>query len=447
MSQVLQSPADLGAAGWNALLPARKPRSQLQEDFEADYLIVGAGFAGLSAARRISQLASGARIVILEAHEVGQGPAGRNSGFMVDLPHTVSSSNYAGAENEDLRQTRMNRTAIQFARNMVEEFKLPDETFDHCGKTNAAASRQGIKNNTSYARHLDRLDEPCRLLDQNDMQSITGSDYYQGGLWTPGTAIIQPALYIRGIADGLTQRSDIWLYENSAVTEIGKRGDRWEVKAGFGSVVADKAILAVNGLIENFGYYKKHLMHINLYASLTRELKQEEVAKLGGESSWGFTPSDPLGSSVRRISGTGGHRILIRNRCTYDPKLKLPSNAISRVAVVHDRSFIARFPMLEQVEMEYRWSGRLCLSLNDVWALGEIDENLYSACCQNGLGTTKGTIAGILAAEMAYGDDQVSLLPDYKKQAQPKKLYPEPFMSLGSRTYLRFREWRAGRDL
>ena len=341
MSQVLQSPADLGAAGWNALLPVRKPRSQLQEDFEADYLIVGAGFAGLSAARRISQLASGARIVILEAHEVGQGPAGRNSGFMVDLPHSVSSSNYSGAENEDLRQTRMNRTAIQFARNMVEEFKLPDETFDHCGKTNAAASRQGIKNNTSYARHLDRLDEPSRLLDQNDMQSITGSDYYQGGLWTPGTAIIQPALYIRGIADGLTQRSDIWLYENSAVTEIGKRGDRWEVKTAFGSVVADKAILAVNGLIENFGYYKKHLMHINLYASLTRELKQEEVAKLGGESRWGFTPSDPLGSSVRRISGTGGHRILIRNRCTYDPKLKLPSNAISRVAIVHDRSFIA----------------------------------------------------------------------------------------------------------
>jgi hypothetical protein len=37
-------------------------------------------------------------------------------------------------------------------------------------------------------------------------------------------------------------------------------------------------------------------MHINLYASMTRELSNAEVDKLGGSERWGFTPSDPIGA-------------------------------------------------------------------------------------------------------------------------------------------------------
>ena len=56
----------------------------------ADYLIIGGGFAGLSAARRLNQLEPTAKIVVLEACDIGEGPAGRNSGFMIDLPHNLA---------------------------------------------------------------------------------------------------------------------------------------------------------------------------------------------------------------------------------------------------------------------------------------------------------------------------------------------------------------------
>ncbi|MCA9772984.1 MAG: FAD-dependent oxidoreductase, partial [Myxococcales bacterium] len=49
--------------------------------------IIGAGFAGLAAARRLAQLRPQDTVVILEARAVAEGPAGRNSGFMIDLPH------------------------------------------------------------------------------------------------------------------------------------------------------------------------------------------------------------------------------------------------------------------------------------------------------------------------------------------------------------------------
>ena len=94
MIRVDQKPADLGRSGWDAILPARQPQPPLKDDSSCDYLIVGAGFAGLSAAWRIRQLDAKARIVILEAQQVASGPSGRNSGFMIDLPHALASGSY-----------------------------------------------------------------------------------------------------------------------------------------------------------------------------------------------------------------------------------------------------------------------------------------------------------------------------------------------------------------
>jgi len=446
MSTLTRFTADLGQAGWNQLLPTRQAQPALANNIDADYLIVGAGYAGLSAARRIMQLEKSAKIVVLEARQVGEGPAGRNSGFMIDLPHDVSSSHYAGQAKRDQNQIRMNRTAIEFARDMADSFELPEEAYQTGGKINAAATRAGLHSNDNYARHLDTLGEPCRMLDATEMQSLTGTDYYQGGLWTPGTALIQPAMYIRGIADGLVG-AGCHLFEQSAVIGLSRQGDNWLVTTDSGSVKAANTILAVNGFIENFGYYRRRLLHFNLYASMTREMSDQEVSLLGGDPAWAFTPADPLGSTVRRINGSGGHRLLIRNRCTYEPDLRLPQGRLDRISASHDRSFYSRFPMLNHVSMEYRWSGRLCLSRNSVGAIGEIGKNLFSACCQNGLGTTRGTIAGIVAAEMACGELTESLLPEFIPEPLPMKLFPEPLMSLGVKSYLQYREWRAGREL
>jgi len=447
MLRVDSKPPDLGESGWTAILSPRRVRAALAQDIECDYLVVGAGFAGLSAARRLKQFEPQAAVVILEAGQVAAGPAGRNSGFMIDLPHALASGSYGGEDSQDLRNIRMNRTAIAFAAQAAQDFGFPAEAFDPCGKTNAAACRIGSEHNTNYARHLDTLGEPYELLDASTMQDICGSEYYSGGLHTPGTAILQPALYIRSFADALVEQAGCHVFENSGVEELLRKGERWVAKTATGSVCASRVILAVNGLIESFGFYRNRLMHINLYASMTRALTSVEVDALGGVERWGFTPSDPIGSTVRRIDGSGGPRLVIRNRCTYEASLRLPSDRLQSIAHHHERTFYARFPMLKQVEMEYCWSGRLCLSRNDVWALAELEKGLFSACCQNGLGTTRGTIAGIVAAEMASENSASSLVPDFRPQEPPQRLYPEPLMTLGARSVIRFKEWRAGKEL
>ena len=449
MNQI-KLPKNPGNTGWKEILPKRKVNPKLSDHLNADYLIIGGGFAGLSAARRLIQIDDKAKIALLEACEISEGPAGRNSGFMIDLPHNLASDDYVGSLDKDREQTLINRSAIKFAKNASEEYDMSPEAIQLVGKTNAAATPKGMNFNTEYAKHLDKTSESYKMLDSQEMKDLTGIDYYLNGLWTPGTAMLQPALYIQSLADGLFKSPNTTIYENSPVISLEEEGMHdgqkvWKAKTSLGSMSSPKVILAVNGLVEKFGYFQNRLMTIFTYSSLSRELTLDESNMLGGSQEWGLTSADAMGSSVRRISGIGGNRILVRNRWSYNPSMEASDSFMSASANSHNESFKARFPMLDKVSMDYSWGGRLCLSLNNVFAQGEVDEGIYSACCQNGLGTAKGTAIGVITAEKITGTVN-SLIPDFVDEEAPKKLMPKPFMWFGVNSYMRWKELMAGKE-
>ena len=443
--RVRRLPRDPGPAAWNAILPEPSPAQPLEGAVEAEWLVIGAGLTGLAAARRLSQLRPGDRIAVLDAVRVGEGPAGRNSGFMIDLPHDLASEDYGGALDQDRAQIQANRAAIDFALEAAREYGLPVEAIVRSGKINAAATPKGLAHNESYARHLTALGEPFEMLDAARMREITGSEFFTGGLFTPQAAMIQPAMYVRGIADGL-RSNRVGIHETSPVTGLERSDGGWVATTPKGRVRAPRVILAVNGHAESFGFFARRLMHVFTYASMTRALSAEEVARLGGEPIWAATPADPMGTTVRRISGVGGDRIVIRNRFTYDPSMEVSAARIAAVARDHDKAFAARFPMLDGVDMQYRWGGRLCLSRNDVPAFGEVADGLFAACCQNGLGTSKGTAAGIAAAELASGEDS-PLARHHLAADAPTRLPPEPLAWIGANAFIRWGEAKAGREL
>lgn len=438
-------PMDPGPAAWDALLPSMVPRETLEQSTTADWLVVGAGFAGLSAARRLSELHPGDSIVVLEASAVAQGPTGRNSGFMIDVPHDLTASDYAGDTTRDERLIRLNRAGIDYAFDAKSAYSMSDEALTMSGKINGAITQRGVNHNAAYARYLDSLSEPYESLDAAQMKSITGTDCYQNGLFTAGTAMLQPAMYIRALASGI-ESNRVRIFENSPVVALQRDGTQWVAKTPKGQIASPRVILNVNGHLESFGFYQRQLMHVFTYGSMTRALSSSEVAKLGGDSAWALTPADALGTTVRRISGTGGDRLIIRNRATFDSDLAVTADRIDRVAKDHDKSFRFRFPQLSRVHMEYRWGGRLCLSRNNTSVFGEIENNLFAACCQNGLGTAKGTVSGKLIAELA-SDHSSALLDDQLADKEPTKLPPEPFASIGANAILRWGEFRAGREL
>lgn len=443
--QVSRFPCDPGPAAWNALLPAEPARQALSGKQRADWLVIGAGFTGLAAARRLAELNPSDRIVVLDASRVAHGPAGRNSGFMIDVPHDLTSSDYSGNAERNKDEIRLNRAGIDYADDAHHAYSMTAEAFSRSGKINAAVTDKGLAHNTMYAEHLAHLGEPYERLDAASMKALTGSDAYIDGLFSPGTAMIQPALFIRLLATGI-ESAGVSIYEQSPVINLEQHGADWKASTPKGSVSAGRTILAVNGHLESFGFYQRSLMHIFTYGSMTRALSDREVRILGGDSRWALTPADPLGTTVRRVSGIGGERIIIRNRATFDPSLEVNDKRIDRIARYHDQSFIDRFPMLRGMDMEYRWGGRLCLSRNNVAIFGEIETGLYAACCQNGLGTAKGMASGKLIADDSCGVGS-GLLAFLKSGDEPLKLPPPPVSTLAATAVLRWGELRAGKEL
>ncbi len=172
--KVDSKPADLGRSGWDAILPAREPEPPLAQDIHCDYLVVGAGFAGLAAARRLRQIDADARIVIVEAQQVASGPAGRNSGFMIDLPHALASGSYAGDDSADKRNIRMNRAAIAFAGELARTHEFPRRRLRRAWQDQRGGQRRG----QSTQCVLRASPRPTRRTFRS-----AGCQCHAGGLW------------------------------------------------------------------------------------------------------------------------------------------------------------------------------------------------------------------------------------------------------------------------
>ncbi len=434
-------PQNDGRCGWYDTLPQPPAATPLRGKAEADWVVLGAGLAGLAAARRLAELQPRKRIALIDARRVGFGAAGRNSGFMIDLPHDLASHSYTGARETDLRQIRLNRGAIVYMRDIVQRCGIQCD-WQEKGKLHGAVEPHGIRALTSFAKGLSALDEPYHELDRQAMKRITGTDFYSAGLRTPGAVLVQPAALCRGL--GATLPANVQLYEDSPVRDI-TIGAPHTLITDQGQLKATKMILANNAYAAQFSQLglKGRILPVYTYGSLTRPLTPHEQDALGGEESWGLIPSDPMGTTVRRLSNG---RICIRNSFTYNPSVSASANRLQRVRTSHCRSFEKRFPMLPKVDMEYTWGGALCVSRNGGTPFGEIKPGVFSAVCQNGLGLTRGTITGKLIAEYALGVES-ELLNDMLQQPKPIANPPEPLLGLGVRSTLAWKEWQAGIEL
>lgn len=432
-------PRQPGISGWVAMLPPRTPRPALQGRITADIAVIGAGFAGLAAARRLSQLDPQLKVAVLDAGIVGEGPAGRNSGFIIDLPHEVSSESLgSGAEAHARRDIFKNRAAIALAQGMAEDHGWGPEVFALSGRHAIARGPAGDHHLIDYARQLAALGKAHRLLDAEETARLTGTRSFFSALFTPGTAMIQPADFVRRFADAL--RAPITVYEQTPALSFARQGNGWRVTTPAGEVAAGRIILAVNGHAQSFVLLRRRLMHVFTYASLTCPF---DPTLLPGTRTWAATPALPMGTTIRRLSGPERDRVLIRSRYSYNPSITVGDAALASAGRMHDRKLASRFPMLAGLRMEHRWAGAMALTWNSVPVVEEVEHGLWLTAGCNGVGATNATANGIVAAERSFGHiSQLGL--NYSIAAAAKPIPPEPIATIGGKVALKWKEWRAG---
>ncbi|WP_438301567.1 NAD(P)/FAD-dependent oxidoreductase [Pseudomonas sp. NMS19W] len=436
--KVSSLPADDDSCGWFHLSRPRSPEPGHRGHSSARWVVVGAGFTGLAAARQLALNFPDDEVVLIEAQEVGLGPSGRNAGFAIDLPHDIGAEDYIGDIDLARISLKLNLEGQSILRNLVDQFGI-DCQMKACGKYQAAVEERGIAVLEAYRRGLDKLGQPYQMIEAEELPEHLGTRFYRKALFTPGAVLVQPSALVKGLADSLP--ANVTLYERTPILEV-EYGAKTLLKHAHGSITADKLILANNSFGMRFGFLQGRMLPIYTYASITRPLTDEEQARLGGKPFWGAIPADPFGTTVRR---TPDNRLLIRNSFSFNPDGRSNSKYNERFVHRHRASFDQRFPMLPGVQFEYTWGGALAMSRNHNGFFGELAPNVYGALGCNGLGVTRGTVTGKLLADWLAG--QRDGLIDFLLQAPgPTGNPPEPFLSLGVNMNLKWGQYRAGRE-
>ena len=139
--KVTHLPKDDASCGWLALLGELPPPRPLLGAHRAEWVVVGAGCTGLAAARRLAELLPETRILLLDGQRVGEGASGRNSGFIIDLPHNVDAQDIEDrAANE--RVQRLNLAAIAELKGLVDRHAIACD-WQRGSKIHAAAEPVG----------------------------------------------------------------------------------------------------------------------------------------------------------------------------------------------------------------------------------------------------------------------------------------------------------------
>ena len=86
------------SCSWINDLTPRTNIKTLKSNEDSDWLIVGAGYTGLSAARKLGQLYPNQKIILIDAQLAGEGASSRNSGYLVD-----STLNDGFTSNKELK--------------------------------------------------------------------------------------------------------------------------------------------------------------------------------------------------------------------------------------------------------------------------------------------------------------------------------------------------------
>jgi glycine/D-amino acid oxidase-like deaminating enzyme len=419
------------ASGWNALLPDRRAHDPVQGNLVADVVIIGAGFTGLACARRWQELQPDARVVVIDASEIGEGNPGRNSGFLLE----IALAEDANPENMQrmLEANRLTQTAMQSILSNVQASGL-DVDLQRAGTYRAAASSAGHKSLNNYRQFLEGAGLPYRQLDQEHLKAELGTDFYQSGLYTPHCYLAQPAAVIRAIHSQLAD--SITVFENTPALNISNSGGKWAVTTAEGELTCSKLVLANNSFAKELGVARSRLAAVYTYAGLTAQLDPQLLETLGSVSNWGLLPTHRLGSTLRR---TADGRLLVRSGHSYEAEM----SGSKVTALLQDRLW-RRFPQLRGQDFEQVWGGAVGVTHNSAPVWGESKPGLCISSGCNGGGTVKGTLLGTAIAELALGHSELDVAAVF---GSPSWMPPDPLRGIGFHASAALESWRGRREL
>jgi len=389
------------ASAWYAgeAVPAPQ-RPPLGIDLDVDVCVIGAGLAGLTAAREIAR--RGWSVAVLEADRIGGGASGRNTGFVLpgfgeDLAAIVARI----GEPHARRLWALAQDGLDYVRRTIAETAMPGVApvpgWLYVAKTSRAAEL------AAYAETLRAFGTEAEYWPVERVRRELPSTHYFEAVHHPQAFAINPLNYARGLARA-AEDAGARLFENTPAVAIDPAGVRKRVTTPLAHLRASHVVLAGNvalgGLMPRLA---ATLIPITTYVIVTAPIPRlpEIIAYRGAVSD-----GDRADNHYRIV---GGDRLMWCGRMTTTPR---PPQRYARALA---RDITRVFPQLGAVSAEHVWNGTLGLPIHRMPQVGELRRGVWVASGFGGHGLNTTAMAGeLLARGIVEGDETWRLFAPYE---------------------------------
>ena len=351
------------------------PRSNikiLETNKDCEWLIVGAGYTGLSAARKLGQLFPNQTIILVDAQLAGEGASGRNSGYLVGT--TLNDGFTSNKELENYKKKAdIYELGVKVIERFIKEYQVKCD-WNECGKYFASSKIEDKKILTNFSETLSKLGFEHNLLNNSELTKRLGTSFYNIALFTKDGTLLHPGKLVRAMIDALP--NNVQLFENSSLIKWEKVNDIISCYFKNGNIKTKKIIFATNGFLKSLGIKSNYNFPITLTASMTRSLTDHEFKSIGEPKERGALPVRPMGATIRM---TKDRRILIRNTAeVYDP-FKMSQKNLNKRKLKQKIGIKKRFPLLPDDIIQSSWSGIVSRTRNSSQIFEKIEANIFVA--------------------------------------------------------------------
>lgn len=384
---------------WEKTAPQPPETAPLRGNVEADIVIVGGGYTGISSALHLAQ--GGAKVVVLEAAEIGYGGAGRNVGLinagMWVLPSEIP--NVLGPVYGD-RLLDLLGNAPYLVRELIEKHGIDCE-LEKNGTLHCAVGEAGLTELRQRCDEWAARGADVRLLSAEETAKRVGTKAYAGSLLDMRAGTLQPLAYVRGLARAAIA-AGARIHTGSAAVSTEREGSRWIVRTASGAVLANWIIVASEyystGPWEAVRNEQVLLPYFNF---ATTPLSSDQLKRIlpGKEGCWDtkeVLTSFRLDRAGRLVFGSVG---ALRNTG------KLVHRGWAR------RALKKLFPELGDIGFEAEWYGRIGMTSDALPRLHKFAPNVIGFSGYNGRGIAPGTVFGKTLARHILGELSEEDLP------------------------------------
>ena len=399
------------------------PEPALQGSVQADVVVVGGGFAGLSAALESAQ--RGFSVVLLEADRVGSGASGRNGGQAI-----VGFASGQGEFDDQLGAERSQQAwdmSVQ-AVNLIEQ-RVAAHGIDcdwQRSYTYVADSRHKADALRAEFDDHSRRGVACEWAEGAEVSRLIGSARYVAAFHEKTSGHLHPLKYALGLARA-AQAAGVRIFEGSPVVGL-RRGAALVAVTAAGQVTARFGVLAGNATLPEYGpqvapEIAPRIMPVGTYIVGTAPLDPSLCERLIPHHAAVCDNNFVL--DYFRFSAD--HRMLFGGRVSYTTRT--PTNLKGRMA----QRMGEVFPELKNAPVEFVWGGFVDISMNRAPDFGRLGDNLYYLQGFSGHGVALTGLAGQLVADAVAGQaERFDLFAALRHRAFPGgPLLRTPSLALG----------------